>query len=119
MTDLAYHLHVVGHTFAYALCFEQFVLAGEVGHPLFEIQPDLGQGGAYALLRGHEYVGGIYLETVVLSERYAVGGVYGRYGFDLVAPEYDAQHYFLVSEPYVDSVCHYPEIAASEVDLVA
>ena len=119
MPEFPDHLHIVGHAFAYPLGFDQFVLAREIVYPLFQVKTDLSYSRCYALFRCDEYVCGIYLETVVLSERYSVDRVYGRYGFNLIAPENHSQYYFLVGQTYVYRIAFDAEIATPEINLVA
>jgi hypothetical protein len=112
-------LDVVACALQQSLGLQVLLLPEEPLVALGELRLDVGDGDLELVLAGHEVLGGVDVDGVLLAEDLAGEGVELEDALHLVAPEVDAHRQLLVGGDDGEAVAAEAEAAAQEVLVVA
>ena len=119
MSQLAQHLHVIGHALIDTFGLQRFAFLFEELHLLAQVVLYLADGAQGAFLGGHEEVGGINLVRVEAPHADPAHRVYLFDAVYLVSPENHPQQVVAVGQVDVHRVALHAEVAARQVQVVA
>src|SRR5438309_4495728 len=113
------HLDVIERALMQALGFEQLAAGDELRLPLIELFLDRPYGALERILRHDVMRLGIDRQPLVGFENFAEQRVNRRDGFNLIAPEFNANRALLIDRINLDDIAARSKGAAREFDVVA